>query len=74
MLSNGMFYLAIRALAYELQVEMYLIVISFVLGANISPAQCVARVILSWLLNQHFNCAGGRAFLVLCCYFLSYDS
>ena len=44
--SNGMFYLAIHAFVYELQVEMYLIVTSFVLRANISSAQGVGKVIL----------------------------
>ena len=52
MLSSGIFYLPIHAFVYELQVEMYLIVTSFVLRANIGPAQGVDNVTLPWLLYQ----------------------
>ena len=55
MLSNGVFYLPIHAFVYELLVEMYLIVTSFVLQASKSLAQGVDKLILPWLLTQHFN-------------------
>ena len=46
-----MFYLPTHAFVYELRVEMHLIVTSFVLWANISPAQGDA----SCLINQNFT-------------------
>ena len=49
-----MFYLPIYVFVYELQVEMYCIVTSFALRANISPAQDVWLGDTSRLLNQHF--------------------
>ena len=44
MLSNGMLSLPTYAFVYELQVEMYPIVTSFVHGANISPAQGIDKL------------------------------
>ena len=44
MLSKGVFYLPIHAFVYEVQIKMYLIVTSFVVWADISPAQGVDKV------------------------------
>ena len=52
--SNGMFYLPIYAFAYKLQVEMYLFRPAGVAKSKYCPATGVDRMIIPWLLNQHF--------------------